>query len=516
MITFKTFLQERAFNSREYKKVLGRLEGALVGFEVETIVSRQSPYFTDNSREPAETVDISNFDTLDEFQEYFDIHGKAELAIERDHAKWLEEKREEFIEENWENEYDDSSDDSDEAEQAARELAGEKFDESPPEWSEWFEDTYSSAWDFVSEYGLDPTYGWYEEGHIIYTSEHDEDEDDDNYDINVAEDIAFDLAKEIGSRVIAHSDTHVEDSKKWAIVPDTSISDSDEKVIGIEIVSPPQPPEKAISDLRALFNFMKKNKLVTNSSTGLHVNLSIPNIQDLDMLKLVLFMGDEHVLKQFDRQDNKYTTSQRQAIISSIRDRGMVPKDAKELMNLAQHILIRRGKYSSVNLTKISSGYLEFRAAGGEGYHLQFEKVNEIIGRWLSALEIACDRNLERTTYMKKVTKLLNTVPNSDANNIAEMPLIDALSKYDGIATTLAKDDISKSNFIKMFALVASYVGGKMKPTLRQAKEIRDLLRKNQVTVKMISDYAESKQNDVVGGVNLPEYEKFMKAFKLM
>ncbi len=506
--SFKTFLQERAFNSREYRKVLKRVQGALVGFEIEAIIPEGHKHLK-NVQPTAETVSIDDFDTMDEFEEYFEISSRAARTIENDYQSWIQEKREEYIENNWEDKLDEAEDDEDQA----RELAGEEFDDDQPEWSEWFSEEHGSAASFVENYDLEPLYGWDDSGSTVFVEAPDE--DDGNWGLEAAEDVAHDIYNLLGTQCFAYPDTFIERTKSWAIVPDSSI-EGEPNSMGVEIVSPPQSPDKALNDLKALFGYMNKTGIYTNSTTGLHVNLSIPNIQDLDALKLVLFMGDEYVLKQFNRLNNKYTVSQRLAIINSIRDRGVIPNDANNLIEVARDILLRRGKYSSVNLTKISSSYLEFRAAGGENYHKHFDKVEELVGRWISALEIACDENLERQAYMKKVAKLLQAIPDeSETINTAEMSLIDVLAKYDALARHLLRSPKSKEEFINIFAKIASHVGGDIKPSLRQAKEIRALLRNNDVSVKEINAYVNGNSDDGRAGLDSRSYEKFMLAFKL-
>ena len=56
--------------------------------------------------------------------------------------------------------------------------------------------------------------------------------------------------------------------------------------------------------------------LYTNNSTGLHINVSIPD--KLDVLKLAVFTGDQYVLQQFGRQNSDYAVSSQQAIAGRV------------------------------------------------------------------------------------------------------------------------------------------------------------------------------------------------------
>lgn len=197
------------------------------------------------------------------------------------------------------------------------------------------------------------------------------------------------------------------DIDTWKIVPDGSI-DGDGVGVGIEIVSPPTSVEYGIEDLKACFKFMQRHGLQTNDSTGIHLNLSLPRLRDkLDPLKLVLFMGGEHVLKSYDRKFNKFAADHYADLVNSIANTGTLPDSADGLKMMASAAL-KREKYRTVNLGKLNAGYLEFRTGGNADYHLKLDQVTDDIGRFLYALEIACDPKAERQEYMKKLAKLFN------------------------------------------------------------------------------------------------------------
>lgn len=198
----------------------------------------------------------------------------------------------------------------------------------------------------------------------------------------------------------------------WRIVRDDSIEEgvgNDRLGVGIEIVSPPTPVEDGIGDLKQVLRWMTKNKVVTNSSTGIHLNLSIPEIKEkLDPLKLVLFMGEQHILKSYDREFNTYAKQHRDTLLAAIQQTGRLPNDAKGLMAIAGSALAKGEKSRTVNFRKLREGYLEFRTGGNTDYHKKFPQIESDIGRFLAVLEIACDPDAERKEYLKKLAKLFN------------------------------------------------------------------------------------------------------------
>lgn len=194
---------------------------------------------------------------------------------------------------------------------------------------------------------------------------------------------------------------------QWKIVKDESIQGEDNGV-GIEIVSPPLPVADALGDLKVCFKWMDKNGMETNSSTGIHINLSIPELKaKLDPLKLILFMGEAHVLKSYARETNGFAKKHFDDLVASIKKAGRIPKDAVELQTVARQFL-QDAKYRTVNLSKLSQGYLEFRTGGNDDYHKKYKQIESDVGRFLEVLEIACNPDAERKEYLKKLTNLFN------------------------------------------------------------------------------------------------------------
>ena len=199
-----------------------------------------------------------------------------------------------------------------------------------------------------------------------------------------------------------------ESETKWKIVPDGSVQGGDNGV-GIEVVSPPLPVQDALDDLKSCFRWMSKNGMETNSTTGIHLNLSIPDLKSkLDPLKLILFMGEKHLLQSYAREANTYAKEHMDDLITGIKNGGRIPKTAWKLHAMATAAL-KAEKYRTVNLSKLEQGYLEFRTGGNEDYHKKYSQIESDVGRFLTLLELACNPDDDKNEYLKKLAKLFNS-----------------------------------------------------------------------------------------------------------
>jgi len=208
---------------------------------------------------------------------------------------------------------------------------------------------------------------------------------------------------------------------QYIIEPDSSLDADDSDDYGLEIVSPPMPLPEAIEQLRRIIDWANgPGDAYTNSSTGLHMGVSLPyKGGDVDPIKLILFMGDKNLLETFGRESNTYARSAYERLESKIRGmRNAGPKQIAGVMDLMKNNLIeladremKRGvlgdKYVSVNP---HDGYIEFRGPGGD----YLSKEDEIEGvlentmlRLAYAMSIAGDNAAYRKEYAKKLYKVL-------------------------------------------------------------------------------------------------------------
>ena len=208
---------------------------------------------------------------------------------------------------------------------------------------------------------------------------------------------------------------------RYVIEPDSSLDPDDSTDFGLEVVSPPLPLPEALEQLRRVIDWANSaGNAYTNSSTGLHMGVSIPyKGGDVDPIKLILFMGDRNILETFGRESNTYTRSAMERLqkkISNMRDAG--PQQISGIMGLMRRSLIeladrdlKKGvlgqKYVSVNP---HDGYIEFRGPGGD-YLAKNDEIDAILEntmmRLAYAMHIAGRPDLYRDEYAKKLYKML-------------------------------------------------------------------------------------------------------------
>jgi hypothetical protein len=233
------------------------------------------------------------------------------------------------------------------------------------------------------------------------------------------------IAKAIGMPVKYASGYH--DVKRgtgyFILEPDSSIGQDedhdntlDENEAGLELVSPPMPLAQTFEYLDKVFSWAKKYKCRTDSSTGFHMGISIPNQNkaNVDYLKFILFLGDEYVLSQFGREDNTYAQNMSTIISGNIPSDIQLEKMFKSMRNgmnsraaklLSNKLIDNNDKYVSVN---IKDNYIEVRSAGGEDYIKNVDKIKLTLMRYVRAMGIAADPEAEKNEYAKKVYKLLS------------------------------------------------------------------------------------------------------------
>ena len=219
---------------------------------------------------------------------------------------------------------------------------------------------------------------------------------------------------------------------RWQLVGDRSI-DTDNKGFGFELIAPRMDIQTALNYLHMIFEWMKAKDCVTNSSTGLHVNVSrggVKATRATDPLKVVLLMGESFLLKLFQREANEYTRPHREELVSELSD--VLRTDSKDWIrgSSVQDLITKvrdklsTGKYKTVNLHKFfdlqRNSYYEFRMMGNQNYHLRFDEIRASILRFGFLLQIAGDPNAYRREYLQELGKLL--VQALSATNIAQHP----------------------------------------------------------------------------------------------
>ena len=257
-----------------------------------------------------------------------------------------------------------------------------------------------------------------------------------------AEQLSEVIAKAIGMEVKYNKGYHgVKRGTGYFILePDSSIGQDGEydstlknkkNEFGLELVSPPMPFAQTLEYLDKVFAWANKYGCRTDSSTGFHMGISIPNQSkaNVDYLKFILFLGDEYVLKDFGREDNEYAQSMNSVISGNIPSDIQLEKMFKSMRNgmnskaaklLSDKLTNSNDKYVSVN---VKPNYIEVRSAGGEDYIKNVDKIKLTLMRYVRAMSLAADPEAEKNEYAKKVYKLLskNFSKNYGSNNIMSL-----------------------------------------------------------------------------------------------
>lgn len=246
-------------------------------------------------------------------------------------------------------------------------------------------------------------------------------------DLNV-DDVADEFAEAMGLDKVNSSDSYHgarRDGVHWCIEPDSSIK-TDDGDGGLEFISPPLPLKDGLEQMHKIIAWANDKGCYTNKSTGLHMNISVPNfkLENLDYVKLALFMGDEHILKEFGRSMNNYCKSALSIVKEKVADRSVTDallKQMREHLNIAASKAVHNGttnKFTSIN-TK--GGYVEFRGPGGDYLSQDINKLINTALRLAQSLRIAIDPLAHKQEYAKKLYKLASPVGKDEGDNSVAM-----------------------------------------------------------------------------------------------
>jgi len=244
-----------------------------------------------------------------------------------------------------------------------------------------------------------------------------------------ADQVADEFSRAVGREVRVNTRYHQSGARPdpsnqfYVVEPDGSLEGDNLGDEGLEFVSPPMPIDELLKDLNAVKAWAGRMGVYTNSSTGLHINISVPEYSKdrLDFVKLALLLGDEYVLDLFGRASNTYAKS----ALGKVRDRVRSnPEDAQQLLDKMKGQMgelaskaIHSGstdKYTSIN-TK--DGHIEFRSPGGDWLDENFDQIENTLLRFTVAMSAALNPEAYREEYQKKLYKLL-TQDQKDSDTI--------------------------------------------------------------------------------------------------
>ncbi|MEI6568509.1 MAG: hypothetical protein WCR20_17650 [Verrucomicrobiota bacterium] len=198
----------------------------------------------------------------------------------------------------------------------------------------------------------------------------------------------------------------------YSLEPDGSLDSPNEPEDGgLEFISPPMSIPDIIADLKKVKAWADDTGCYTNESTGLHINVSVPQGADRDYVKLALLLGDDYILEQFGREANTFCKS----ALAKVKQYAMTrDADAKAVLEKMRSGLdkfaskaIHSGntdKYISINN---KGDYIEFRSPGGDWLDDNFDKIENTLLRTVVALDAASDPQKYRKEYLKKLYKIL-------------------------------------------------------------------------------------------------------------
>lgn len=223
---------------------------------------------------------------------------------------------------------------------------------------------------------------------------------------------------------------HKKNMTDWYIEPDGSLEGDNDGDGTAEVVSPPLPAKDAVQALKNFFALAAQHKIYTNESTGLHINVSIP--QKIDLLKLAVFTGDQYVLKNFNRLDSDYAQSVTRDIARGVKDSDgegdvtkvkLGPKRDKDVFGQQKRTTTINTKVlqriandvSDDHMASISSNgkWISFRHTGGN-YLKDYNEIYNVVGRFVRAVIIASDPTLYDREYKVAVAKLATPADNPD------------------------------------------------------------------------------------------------------
>ena len=282
------------------------------------------------------------------------------------------------------------------------ELIDEFRDDLDDHFYRWLdEEQIESMYSFASEYDLDWPY-WTEPDYY-----------GGGGGISI-DSVADDFSDAIGRPVNASRSYHgaTRQLGHYVVEPDGSLSGDNPGDNGLEFVSPPLTVPEMLADIDKVAKWAGRVGAYTNDSTGLHMNVSVPDQQNLDFVKLAMFLGDNYILEQFGREGNTYCKSilkkiKAQASNNPDRVEEMMRQFQGGLNQLASKILHTGStdKYSSINNR---GGWVEFRGPGGDWLGDDLGAVKNTMLRAVVALNVATKPEELKQEYYKKLYKTLN------------------------------------------------------------------------------------------------------------
>ena len=204
----------------------------------------------------------------------------------------------------------------------------------------------------------------------------------------------------------------------------------DSNYSGVEFASAYLPYDESVDMLNKFYKWAGDIGAETNASCGFHMGISIPgqNSSNVDVLKFVLFLGDNKVLKDFGRETSTWTKStidkmksmsltggNRYESALAAMKQGLNTAATARIKNTALPVSYEQGgdRYMSVNY---KDKYIEVRSAGGNVFEMK-DKILETMNRYVRVMALAADPEAEKQEYAKKLYKLLSSSSSIKGND---------------------------------------------------------------------------------------------------
>ena len=258
---------------------------------------------------------------------------------------------------------------------------------------------------------------------------------DGEFNLAFAEEVANELTYDLGIEAEVMPEYETGDGpvqyNNWWVTHDPSVN-AKEGDTALEIITATMDYEDGIRDIEEFMGYLKDKNAYTNESTGLHINVSMANIDhsNVDYAKLIVMLGDSHILSKFGREFNEYAEHSliklgelMDASQGYERDKPGRAKSYATLMSKMKSNLnnvvaeafkdMPIDKYSSVGL---KDDRIEFRSAGGSDYLNNFDQILSLINRFIVAYAVAADPEAHKKEYGKKLYKLASNVGQGQAS----------------------------------------------------------------------------------------------------
>jgi hypothetical protein len=471
-------LFEVKMTSKNLANLAKDIKGAKVGLEFEMIVPNvANDENSDMEPDYDQDVRVRDIDDAVSFFDDGDYNGRNEIRrlrerMESDFFDWQQEK----IDERWHSdqgfeffsEYLDREDpfDDEEAEEEARnelqaqygdEISTEDFekmlvalvDEKRQNYTQEQWDEQGRNFDYAQEEFSDEQRDdiseseWLSDQNIRYASDVESNYGDVSWPYwssnsdseGDIESVALDFMNAMGMDSVAISSSYHGSYKKWVgngwvsigsnkpddcftIEPDGSLEGDDDSDTGLEFVSPPIPLEDIGTVMSKVQNWAGNYGAYTGdqNKTSIHTNISIPgyNLDKLDYLKAALLLGDEYVLREFDRIGNTYAApaiEKVRALVKQNPDKAKALLDKmKSQLNAEASKLIHSGQTNKFTSINTKDNRVEFRSPGGDYLSIiadNPQKMVDTINRMVVTLDAAMDPNKYKEEYQKKLYKML-------------------------------------------------------------------------------------------------------------